>query len=172
MMTQRISAGPMAKAPAMAGSATLTAESSETTSMPSAARRTGTRRVYWGMSMPSRCRMMSAAFLVAALLATSPAPGMAQDRIRVDGTVMWVSGQTLTLALDGPATLYYQVLGPYLMPMAGPRPTANVDLREVPQSEYAFMRPGERVGVIGEVSSDRRRLIGKSIIRDAEQEAQ
>src|SRR5262245_4432042 len=47
MMTHRISVGPMANAPAMAGSATLTAESSETMSMPSAARRTGTRRVYW-----------------------------------------------------------------------------------------------------------------------------
>src|SRR5262245_52024969 len=42
MITQRISAGPMANAPAMAGSATLTEESRETTSIPSAARRTGT----------------------------------------------------------------------------------------------------------------------------------
>lgn len=84
---------------------------------------------------------------------------------------MWVSGQTLTLGLDGPVNPYYQIVGQYLVPTAGPRPTVNVDLSRVPQSEYAFMRPGERVGVIGTVSSDRRRLIGTSIIREADQQA-
>ena len=80
-------------------------------------------------------------------------------------------GQTLTLALDGPGNVYLQTLGPYLVPVAGPRPTVNVDLREVPQSDYSFMRQGERVGVIGAVSEDRRRLIGKSIIRNEGQQA-
>jgi len=59
----------------------------------------------------------------------------------------------------------------YLVVVPGPRPTVNVDLRDVPQSEYAFMRSGERIGVIGTVASDRRRLLGRSIIRDAGQEA-
>ena len=124
-----------------------------------------------GISGRSQWGIASAALLVVALWGTPPAPGVAQNLIRVDGTVMWLSGQTLTLALDGPVNLYLQILGPYLVPMAGPRPTVNVDLREVPQSDYAFMRPGERLGVIGALSDDRRRLIGKSIIRDDGQHA-
>src|SRR5262249_13711420 len=109
--------------------------------------------------------------VVALVVSTPPAPVMAQDDIRVDGTVMWLSGQTLTLALDGLVTPgYYQIVGQYVVVVPGPRPTVNVDLRDVPQSEYAFMRPGERVGVIGTASNDRRRLLGRSIIRDAGQQ--
>jgi hypothetical protein len=53
----------------------------------------------------------------------------------------------------------------------GPRQTVNIDLSQLPQSEYAFIRLGERVSVIGVVSDDRRRLIGTSIIRGAGQQA-
>ena len=120
-----------------------------------------------------RCVVTGVLPLVVALVVISPpAPVMAQDDIRVDGTVMWLSGQTLTLALDGQVVPgYYQIVGQYLVVVPGPRPTVNVDLRDVPQSEYAFMRSGERIGVIGTVASDRRRLLGRSIIRDAGQEA-
>src|SRR5207249_11293536 len=46
--------------------------------------------------------------------------------IRVDGTVMWLSGQTLTLALDGQVVPgYYQIVGQYLVVVPGPRPTVN-----------------------------------------------
>jgi hypothetical protein len=100
------------------------------------------------------------------------APGAAQDHVRIDGTVLWLSGNNLSLALDGPVSAaQYLIVGQYLVPTAGPRPTVNVDLTRVPQSDYAFMRPGERVSVIGAASSDRRRLIATSIIRDAEPQA-
>ena len=81
---------------------------------------------------------------------------------------MWISGQTLTLALDGPGNPAYYAVGPYLVLAPGQRATVNVDLRQVPQSDYAAMRPNERVGVIGTLSQDRRRLIGTSIIREPE----
>ena len=107
--------------------------------------------------------------LVAALVGHAlVAPGAAQGQIRIDGTVLWVSGNTLTLALAGPVSpAQYAIVGQYLVPVAGQRPTVSVDLTHMPQSDYALMRPGERVGVIGAASSDRRRFIGTSIIRDA-----
>lgn len=113
-------------------------------------------------------RTASAVLLAVFLAASAPvAPAVAQEPIRVDGTVMWVSGQTLTLALDGPIQPTFYLVGPYLTPGPGQRPTINVDLGRVPQDETAFMRQGEHVGVIGVVSSDRRRIIGVSIIRAA-----
>jgi hypothetical protein len=124
-------------------------------------------------SARSRCVLVGALRLVAALVAGAPlAPAAAQDHVRLDGTVLWLTGQTLTIALDGPiAPAYYTIVGPYVVPVPGQRPTVNIDLRELPQSDYAFMRPGERVGVIGAVSSDRRRLVARSIIREAELQA-
>lgn len=115
----------------------------------------------------------SVPLLVVALVAiTAWSPVAAPDYVRVDGTVHWVSGSTLVLVLDGPpGPTSYAIVGQYLVPIPGPRPTVNVDLSQVPQSEYAFMRPGERVSVIGTASSDRRRLIGASIIRGAGQQA-
>jgi hypothetical protein len=99
------------------------------------------------------------------------APAAAQDHVRVDGTVLWIQGQTLTLATDLPSAPGYTIVGQYLLPVPGPRQTVNVDLRQLPQTDYAFMRSGERVSVTGVVSSDRRRLIATSIIRDAEPQA-
>ena len=99
------------------------------------------------------------------------APTVAQDYVRMDGTVQWISGQNLVLVLDVPAgPPSYVITGQYVVPVPGPRQTVNVDLSQLPQSEYAFLRPGERVSVIGAVSHDRRRLIGASIIRGAGQQ--
>jgi hypothetical protein len=75
------------------------------------------------------------------------------------------------LQSDLPPATWYQIVGPYLMPVPGPRPTVNVDLRQLAQSESAFLRSGERIAVIGVPSSDRRRLIATSIIRDPDQQA-
>jgi hypothetical protein len=85
--------------------------------------------------------------------------GVAQDQIRIDGTVLWLSGNSLTLALDAPVSPTQYAIGPYLVP-GRQRPTVNVDLTHVPQSDYAYMRPGERVGVIGAASRERRRFMG------------
>src|SRR5262249_41604431 len=97
-----------------------------------------------------RCGLVCVLTLVVALVvSTPPAPANAQEYIRVDGTVMWLSGQTMTLALDGASPGYLQIVGQYIVVLPGPRPTVAVDLSAVPQSDYAFMRSGERVGVIG-----------------------
>jgi len=105
------------------------------------------------------------------VIGTTLAAAAAQDHVRVDGTVLWIQGQTLTLATDLPSAPGYMIVGQYLLPVPGPRQTVHVDLRQLPQADYAFMRSGERVGVTGVVSSDRRRLIATSIIRDAEPQA-
>jgi hypothetical protein len=95
----------------------------------------------------------------------TPLPVAAQETVRLDGTVQWISGSTLVLALDGPGPTGYAIVGPYLVPIMGPRQTVSVDLGPVPQSEYMFMRPGERIAVIGVVADDRSRLIGTTILR-------
>jgi len=98
-------------------------------------------------------------------------PAVAQEYMRFDGTVQWLSGQTLILALDAQiAAPSYVIVGQVLVPVQGPRQTVNVDLHQLPQSEYAFMRSGERIAVIGVPSDDGRRLIATSIIRNLGQQ--
>jgi len=103
-----------------------------------------------------------------ALLAVAlESPAVAQEYLRYDGTLQWLSGQTLSLALDAPtAAPSYMIVGQFLVPVQGPRQTLSVDLSQLPQREYAFMRSGERIAVIGVASDDGRRLIATSIIRN------
>jgi len=63
---------------------------------------------------------------------------------------------------DPPA---YVISGGYVLPVPQPRQTIEVDLRGVRQTEYSFMRPGERVAVIGVFYGDRRLLVATSLIR-------
>lgn len=118
--------------------------------------------------MGVRFRSLALAVALVFLAATATA----QEYVQVEGTVQVLSGSTLIVVLDGPpGSVSYVIAGQYLLPIQGPRPTVNVDLAQVPQSDYMFMRPGERVSVIGTVSSDRRRLLGTSIIRGTGQQA-
>ena len=101
------------------------------------------------------------------LAAALGAPALAQEYLRIDGTVQWLSGQTLSLALDAPtAAPSYVIVGQILVPVQGPRQTVSVDLSKLPQREYGFMRSGERIAVIGVPSDDGRRLVATSIIRN------
>jgi hypothetical protein len=122
------------------------------------------------MSASPRRRLVvaSVSLLVFAL---APITTRAEEYVEVPGTVQVVYGTTLVLVLDEPGPISYVIVNGHLIPVLGPRPTVNVDLGKVPQSDYAFMRPGERVRVIGTVSADRRRLLGTSIIRDTGQQA-
>jgi hypothetical protein len=126
-----------------------------------------------GVLLRVRVVSRSVPLLVSALVViASWAMAAAQEYVQVDGTVQWLAGQTLTLALDEPASpSSYMIVGAYVVPVPGPRQTVNIDLSQVRQSEYAFMRPGERVSVIAVVSDDRSRLIGTSIIRGPGQQA-
>ena len=104
------------------------------------------------------------------VLAATVAPAGGQGPVRIDGTVMWISGHTLTLRSDIPSAPSYQIIGSYAVPVQGPPLTISCDLHQLAQTDYAYMRPGERLGVIGVMSSDGRRLVATSIIRGTEQQ--
>lgn len=89
----------------------------------------------------------------------------AQGQVQVEGTVQWLTGETLMILSDTPGPTAYVIVGQALLPVPGPRPTVNVDVSGLPQTEYAFMRSGERVTVFGTLTSDGRRVIATSILR-------
>src|SRR5437867_886983 len=81
--------------------------------------------------------------LVVLALVAWPAVALAQEYLRLDGTVRWIAGQTLTLQLDTPANpSSYIISGQYLVPVPAPPQTIEVDLTRLRQSDYSFMRPG------------------------------
>jgi hypothetical protein len=69
----------------------------------------------------------------------------AQERIRVDGWVQWLGGNTMQVMTGGG--------------------TVAVDLRQADQGSYRGLRGGERILVDGVVSSDRRSVIAYGIWR-------
>jgi len=105
--------------------------------------------------------------LVASLAAVvGPADAPAQEYVRLEGTVAWITGNSLKLYIDslaGPPA--YVISGGYLLPVPQPRQMVEVDLRGLQQTEYSFMRAGERVAVIGHFYGDRRLLVATSLIR-------
>jgi len=105
--------------------------------------------------------------LVASLAAVvGPADAPAQEYVRLEGTVAWITGNSLRLYVDslsGPPA--YVISGGYLLPVPQPRQMVEVDLRGLQQTEYSFMRAGERVAVIGHFYGDRRLLVATSLIR-------
>ena len=83
----------------------------------------------------------------------------AQVNVQQSGTVESIDGQTMTLLTNAPPR------GPMTMPQAqGPRPPVVVDLAEVPASQYVFLRPGDRIAVVGLPSADGRRFAAIAII--------
>jgi hypothetical protein len=91
-------------------------------------------------------RRFSLALLVALVLAL-PASTAAQGRnVRFEGRVLWISGTVLSVAVnDGPSV--------------------GIDLARVPQSDYIGLAQGDWVIVAGELSPDRRRILGLGIGR-------
>ena len=118
-------------------------------------------------------RMKTLLSLVAALVAVAgPADAPAQEYVRVEGTVAWLSGNSLRLYTDASSVpSAYVFSGGYLVPVPQPRQTVEVDLRGLPQTAYSFMRPGERVAVVGVFDDDRRVLVATSLIRGPSLEA-
>ena len=85
--------------------------------------------------------------LVVACLVLLPGSSLAQSRsVRFEGRVQWIGGSVLSVAVnDGPAVA--------------------IDLGRVPQSDYSGLTQGDWVIVIGELSPDRRRVLGSSVTR-------
>lgn len=76
---------------------------------------------------------------------------MAQERIRLDGWVQWLGGNTMQVATGGG--------------------TVAVDLRGAEQGSHRGLRTGDRVIVDGVVSTDRRSVIAYGIWRSGAVEA-
>jgi hypothetical protein len=109
-------------------------------------------------------RYMTAASIGLAMVVLA-GTALAQSQIQVDGTVQWLSGYTLTVLSDAPGPTAYVMIGQFLQPVPGARPVISVDVSQLAQSDYAFMRPGERLTVFGTLTSDGRRVIATSIVR-------
>ena len=85
--------------------------------------------------------------LSAGLVALQTQAVTAQERIRLDGWVQWLGGNTMQV-----------------MSGAG---TVPVGLRQADQGSYRGLRTGDRVIVDGVVASDRRSVIANGIWRSA-----
>ena len=108
--------------------------------------------------------LLSVVVALAALAGPVDAP--AQEYVRLEGTVAWLSGNSLRLYTDAAsAPPAYVISGGYLVPVPQPRQSVEVDLRGLRQTDYSFMRPGERVAVVGVFDDDRRVLVATALIR-------
>ena len=79
--------------------------------------------------------------------------------VQLSGTVESVGDHALTLITNAPRR---RVFG--ADPAPAPRPTIEVNLEEVPASQWVFLRPGERIAVVGLPSADGRRFAAIAII--------
>ena len=96
------------------------------------------------------------------LVASVAGPVAAQVNVQLSGTVESIGDHTLTLITNAPRR---RVFG--ADPTPAPRPTLEVDLAEVPASQWVFLRPGERIAVVGLPSADGRRFAAVAIIGGA-----
>ena len=107
-----------------------------------------------------------ASFVVVLSVVAGPAVAPAQELVRLDGTVDWVSGNTLMLRVDPAAVApAYVIIDGYVVPTIPPVQTIRVDVSALRQSAYSFMQGHERVAVIGVFDSDRQTLVANSLIR-------
>ena len=97
-----------------------------------------------------------------ALVASVASPVAAQVNVQLSGTVESIGDHTLTLITTAPRR---RVFGADATP--APRPTLEVDLEEVPASQWVFLQPGERIAVVGLPSADGRRFAAVAIIGGA-----
>ncbi len=88
------------------------------------------------------------------LLLTLVAPAHAHELLTLDGHVQWISGHTMIMATNAnwmdpgfPWALW----------------SIRVDLRRVPQHQYAALRQGDLVTVSGVLSAHNNLLIGRCI---------
>ena len=101
--------------------------------------------------------------LTLVLVVAPPGLPAAQVNVQLSGTVESIDGQTLTLLTNAPPR--GAMMGPSATP--APRPTLVVNLADVPASQYVFLRPGERIAVVGLPSADGRRFTAIRIIGGA-----
>ena len=96
------------------------------------------------------------------LVASVASPVAAQVNVQLSGIVESVGDHELTLITSAPRR---RVFGGDAT--SAPRPTLLVSLEEVPASQWVFLRPGERIAVVGLPSADGRRFAAIAIIGGA-----
>ena len=110
--------------------------------------------------------MHSSAFVACVLAATLVGAVTnsvaAQVNIQLSGIVESVGDHELTLITNASRR---RVFGGDSTP--APRPTLLVNLEEVPASQWVFLRPGERIAVVGLPSADGQRFAAIAIIGGA-----
>jgi hypothetical protein len=98
-----------------------------------------------------------------ALVASAPSPLAAQVNVQLSGIVESIGDHMLTLRTAGPTRRVFGADGK----SPAPRPTLDVNLEEVPASQWVFLRPGERIAVVGLPSADGLRFAAIAIIGGA-----
>jgi hypothetical protein len=90
-------------------------------------------------------------------------PASAQINVQLSGIVESVGDHALTLITSAPPRRVFGAApaAPAL------RPTLEVDLAEVPASQWVFLRPGERIAVVGVPSADGQRFAAIAVIGGA-----
>jgi hypothetical protein len=98
--------------------------------------------------------------LALTLVLAASGSAKAQVNVQLSGTIESIDGQTLTLLTKAPPRRVTMGSNP----APAPPPTLVVNLEEVPASQYVFLRPGERIAVVGLPSADGRRFAAIAII--------
>ena len=104
--------------------------------------------------------------LTMALVVAAPRSVSAQVNEQVSGTVESIEGPTLILRTNPPPPRRV-TLGETTKPAPALPPTLVVDLEDAPASQWVFLRPGERIAVVGLPSADGRRFNAIRIIGGA-----
>ena len=85
--------------------------------------------------------------LLAVVLLSLAMPGpAAAQRVRFEGRLLWISGNTMAVAVNDGQSV-------------------TINLGNVPQSDYQGLEEGEWIMVLAEYSRDRRNLLGLSVTR-------
>lgn len=102
--------------------------------------------------------------LLALILAAAVAgPAAAQVNMQLSGTVESLEGPTLTLITKPPPPRRV-TLGESPNPTPAPPSRLVVDLEGVPASQWVFLRPGDRVSVVGIPSADGTRFVARTVL--------
>jgi hypothetical protein len=111
---------------------------------------------------PMRSRAGLVAWFLSVLVLGATSPLTAQVNMQLSGVVESVGDHELTLITPAPPR---RPFGGDAKP--APPPKLLVNLQDVPASQWVFLRPGERIAVVGVPSADGTRFAAIAIIGGA-----
>ena len=110
------------------------------------------------------CRLLA---LAVVLLIAVPRAALGQVNEQVSGTVESIWGPTLILRTNPPPPRRMTFGESAKAAGLALPPTLVVDLEDAPASQWVFLRPGERIAVVGVPSADGRRFNAIRVIGGA-----